>query len=256
VAKRGQENASTDELDALYELPLDEFTAERNALAKRLRADGEREEADRIKALPKPSVPAWAINRGVRADPEAAKALLAAGEHLRGAHEAALSGAADPLREAMGREANAIEAMARAAGEAAGDEKLSPAMLDRVRDTLRAVAGDDELRAAFEAGRVERDSKPVGLGGAFSPGTAPKPRPHGKEPTAAERKRAEQRLTKARKTLDGARRRTVKAVGAVDHARRALSDAEADAEEAERQEEAAQAELDEADAAKAELDPN
>ena len=46
------------ELDALYRLPLSEFVAARNELAKRLRQGGERQAADRIKALAKPSITA------------------------------------------------------------------------------------------------------------------------------------------------------------------------------------------------------
>ena len=77
--------AAADETARLYGLPLDEFTAERDAVAKRLRADGEREEAARIKKLRKPSVPAWAVNQAARAD---AKARQGAGEGRREAGRA------------------------------------------------------------------------------------------------------------------------------------------------------------------------
>src|SRR5688500_5633651 len=46
------------EIDRLYQVPLAEFTAERNALAKR--AGGQSAE---IRALQKPTVPAWAVNQ-------------------------------------------------------------------------------------------------------------------------------------------------------------------------------------------------
>src|SRR5215467_583167 len=46
------------EIDRLYQLPLDEFTAARNVLAKQ--AGGE---AGRVRALGKPSVPAWIVNQ-------------------------------------------------------------------------------------------------------------------------------------------------------------------------------------------------
>ena len=239
------------DLDALYAAPLGEFTAERNALAKRLREEGRREDADRVKALRKPSVPAVAINRGVRADGAAAKRLLKAGERLRGAHEAALGGGgADELREAMAGEAQAVEEMAQAASRK-GD--LAPAMLDRVRDTLRAVAGDEALRAEFEAGRVERDRKPVGLGGlvdAGASGTRPKAKKRG--PTAAQRRRAEQRVTRARKALDASRGRVAEAEGKLNDARLALKAAEGQVGQAERKRRQAQEELDEAEAARAE----
>jgi len=52
-----------DEIDALFKLPLGEFTPARNALAARLKKAGEQAEADAVKALPKPSVAAWVVNQ-------------------------------------------------------------------------------------------------------------------------------------------------------------------------------------------------
>ena len=40
-----------DETDGLYALPLEEFTAARNELARRLRREGRREQADEVAAL-------------------------------------------------------------------------------------------------------------------------------------------------------------------------------------------------------------
>ena len=54
------------EIDRLYALPLDEFTARRNELAKRLKKEGEGEAADEVASLVKPSVPAWTINQLAR----------------------------------------------------------------------------------------------------------------------------------------------------------------------------------------------
>jgi len=49
--------------DELFRLPLSEFTAARNALAAKLKKDGDSEESDRIKALSKPPVSAWVANQ-------------------------------------------------------------------------------------------------------------------------------------------------------------------------------------------------
>src|SRR3954462_6936203 len=97
-----------DEADELYGLPDAEFTPARDALAKRLRAEKRREDADAVKALRKPSVAAGAINRAVRE--HGADEVLAAGEALRSAHEALLSGDGDAtgVREAMARERDAV----------------------------------------------------------------------------------------------------------------------------------------------------
>lgn len=160
-------------IDRLYGLPLDEFIGERGALAKRLRGDGDREGADRVKGLRKPTVGAWALNMVVRLRPGERDKLLKAGERLRKAHEALLSGG-DPsaLREAMTAEralaaslADAAEAVATEAG------KGGAALKERVRGTLHAAAVDEEIRAELAAGRVVRERDAVGLGpfGATTP---------------------------------------------------------------------------------------
>ena len=68
--------AAPEEADALYGLPLEDFVAERDALAKRLRGEGRREDAQAVKALAKPTVAAWAVNQAVRARPREARARL------------------------------------------------------------------------------------------------------------------------------------------------------------------------------------
>ena len=144
-----------DEADELYGLPDDEFTSARDALAKRLRGEKRREEADAVKALRRPSVAAGAINRAVRE--HGADDLLAAGEALREAHEALLSGSGDAaaVREATAREREAVRDFTRLAlGEGA-----SAATEDKVRATLHAASVDDDVRARFVAGRLEREAE-------------------------------------------------------------------------------------------------
>ena len=54
------------EIDELFDLPLDEFTAARNDLAKRLKRDGDEDAAEQVRSLPKPSIAAWAVNQLAR----------------------------------------------------------------------------------------------------------------------------------------------------------------------------------------------
>src|SRR5712691_1483646 len=83
--------AADERIDDLYGLPLDEFTAARNALAKELRAsDGEA--AERVKALRKPNAAAWALNQAVRREPGRLKEFLDAAGELRETYEALLAG--------------------------------------------------------------------------------------------------------------------------------------------------------------------
>src|SRR5438067_7136841 len=63
------ENGSVDLDDVtaeLLELPLDQFTARRNARAKELKAAGKAELASEVAALKKPPVHLWAANRAAR----------------------------------------------------------------------------------------------------------------------------------------------------------------------------------------------
>src|SRR5438309_11267971 len=91
-----------DRLDRLYAAPLEEFTAERDALAAELRKNGEPDRAKEIKALRKPTVPAWAVNQAARRGAKQVAALLRAGEALRQA-QGSLSGRGgrDELRTAQ-----------------------------------------------------------------------------------------------------------------------------------------------------------
>jgi hypothetical protein len=144
-----------DEADDLYGLPLGEFTAARDALAKRLRGEKRREDADFVKALKRPSVAAGAINLAVRE--HGADDLLAAGEELRSAHGALLDGSGDAaaVRAATTRERDAVRDFARLAlGEGA-----SGATEEKVRATLHAASVDDEVRELLEAGRLEREAE-------------------------------------------------------------------------------------------------
>src|SRR4051812_9999937 len=112
--------AEDERIDGLYDLPLDEFTAARNSLAKELRAS-DRDEAERVKGLRKPSAAAWALNQAVRRDPSRLNEFLEAARELREAYEGLLAGGdREALEAAMARERQAAGALADAAGQAAG----------------------------------------------------------------------------------------------------------------------------------------
>jgi hypothetical protein len=247
------------EIDRLYGLPLDEFVRQRDELAKRLRRDGERETAEQVKRLRKPSAGAWALNQAVRRRRKETEELLAAGERLRAAHEALLSGG-DPaaLREAMQEERALASALADCAEAIASETgKSGPALRERVRSTLHAATVDEEAREELVTGRFLREREAVGLG-PFGAGAAdaPAPRrersaraPKGKrsaagrdaaaereEAAARERRErlaeAEQALDEAQDALDEAETSHSAAAGDLDTAREALRDAESAEREA------------------------
>jgi hypothetical protein len=244
-----------DEITRLYSLPLEEFTDERNVLVKRLREDGNRDAADEVKGLKKPNQAAWAINRAVRADPDAVSQLIEAGERLSDAQTSALKGkGADELREAMAAQQAAVETMMAAIGETLGDDQPGAAILDRVRETLRAVAGDEELRDEFVTGRVTRDREAVGFGGApVTPARGKSAPKRKRSPSAAKLRQAETAQNRAQRTLDAAVKRARDAGRRLERAEKEIDAAKKALNEAEREQTAAESELADARAVAQEL---
>ncbi len=230
-----------DAADRLYGLPFDEFIPERDATAKQLRKDGDKEAAAAVAKLPKPSQVAWVANQLGRAG---AGDLLSAGDAIR---EAQLGGGGrEALREATAAQRSAVDALLK---EAEGLRPLSRDLKDRLRALLLAVAGDEDVRAAFEAGRLVEEPSAGGawpVGAFVAPAStsaakggtkraAPRKAPEKRESAAAKRKREE----KERKAAERARK-----------------EAERQREEAERRklERRLAAAREEADAAKQRLD--
>ena len=213
------------EIERLYALPLEEFTAERDALAKRLRKDGDRESADAVKGLKKPSVAAWAINQVRRDRPDDVRRLLEVTDELHRVYAGiAAAGARERLGEAAAMQRELIGSLARCALELldAAGHGASDATLAKVADTLRAAALDEDIRAEIADGRVVRERRAAGLGPLASmpaprqerkPSRPAKAAAKPKGPTAAEKKRererraAEKELADARAALDAAEKR-------------------------------------------------
>ena len=153
------------ELDALYELPLESFTKARNDLSARLRKAHQSEAAAEVRALKKPSAVAWAANRLARDEPKQVAVLLEAGERLREVQQNALAGKAsgDDVSDAAAAERDAIRALLTTARKRLG-AKATPPLLDRLSQTLRAAAVDEEGRSLLERGRLTEELKAVGFG--------------------------------------------------------------------------------------------
>lgn len=255
------------DVDDLYDAPLEQFVTRRGNLARELRKQGKREEAAEIAALRKPSVAAWAVNQLVRTQSRSVAELFHAGDALQKAHRSATTGRGDAgaLRSAAQRERSATDQLMEAAGGllTADGHELSATIIDRVADTLRAAALDEEAREKVRDGRLERELRHVGLGvlaggGAIETPTAPARRKA--KPTAAkerrqqraeeerrERERAEA-LKAARDVEAKARRQAERAERALKLAQRLRDRAAEDLEAAERSLAEAQADADDAGA--------
>jgi hypothetical protein len=151
---------------ALYGGPLAEFVAQRDAMARSLRAAGRRDEATRIKSLKKPKALAWALDAGAHARPAALAELTAAVEDVS---EAQSSGG--DVRTALARLRAAETALLTAAGDATTGQG-HPVDATALAAGLRAVVGDPHALAALGAGQLVDVPGTGGFGLAAPPATA------------------------------------------------------------------------------------
>ena len=218
------------QIDGLYAAPPGEFVARRDKLARSVRQGGDREAADEVKGLRKPSVAAWAVNQLARQEKMRLRGLFTAGERLREAHAEVLGGgSSDVLERARDDERKAIAELAGAARtllEEAGHPPTE-AMLDKVRDTLHAAVVDEELGEHVRAGRLEKEEQATGFG--FS---LPAPKAGAKRSAPARRTREQQPAedgaaqAKERRAEDAVRKKEEKAKERLRDARGALAESE------------------------------
>lgn len=154
-------------VDDLFTLPVGEFVAARDDLVRRLKADGDAEQAATVKALRRPTLAAWAVNQVVRADEDAWEALVAAGRTVQKAQRRALSGLRDSgLRDASTVRRGLVEALTDHAARILADAGARPeSHLDDVAATLEAATADRDAAATIGTGRL---SAPVHVTTDFS----------------------------------------------------------------------------------------
>jgi len=162
------------EIDALFQLPLGEFTPARNALAADLRRAGEQALAEEVKALPKPSVPAWVVNQLYWQHREPFDRLIEAADRFRQAQSKRPQNPA-ARREHLEARRHAQAELARIATDVLHHAGSSGArdMLRRVTSTLEALATYGSLPDAPRAGRLTAELAPPGfdvLAGLLPPG--------------------------------------------------------------------------------------
>ena len=221
------------DIDKLFALPLEEFTAARNELAKRLTKDGDKERADEVRGLAKPSVPVWAVNQLARGEKPMVHALLDAGAKLRRAQEQALGGGnPDALRSAQSDEREALRALTHRAGEILREagKPAGQAVLERINGTLGAAAVTEDAREDLKAGRLTNELRMSGFE-SLAGFDAPPPRDELAErrEQKAERERERRRLEKRARDLE---RRATKAEERADEADSAAAEAREAADEA------------------------
>jgi DNA repair exonuclease SbcCD ATPase subunit len=153
------------DVEALYKLPLSEFIAARNALAGRLKKAGKTDEANRVKALNKPSAPAWAVNQLYWEHRDVFDRLIASGDRLRKAQAAKLAGQAGDIRGALDALREALSALTHLAADRLRESGSSttPDQMRRVTSTLEALASIGVVPGGPEPGRLADEVDPPGF---------------------------------------------------------------------------------------------
>jgi hypothetical protein len=153
------------DIDALFRLPLAEFTGARNALAARLKKSGRGDEAARVKALVKPPISAWAVNQLYWNHREAFDQLIASGERF---HKAQRSGKVADMRNALDTRREALTQLSDLATSLLRDADHNPSLdiIRRITTTLEAMsvyAQRSDGRHPGGPGRLTQDVDPPGF---------------------------------------------------------------------------------------------
>ncbi|CAA9357575.1 MAG: hypothetical protein AVDCRST_MAG34-2211 [uncultured Nocardioidaceae bacterium] len=146
----------------LYGLRPEEFTPARTAAEKGARSEGDRELAAAIKALRRPAVAAWAVNRLVRERGELVGQVVALGESLREA-QALLQGEA--LRDLTRQRRQLVTAVTAEARAAAAEQSvaLSESATRQVEETLQAAMADPKAAEAVLSGLLAQPLSSTGV---------------------------------------------------------------------------------------------
>ncbi|MGK5691923.1 hypothetical protein ACSNOJ_03245 [Streptomyces sp. URMC 128] len=205
--------------DELYALRPEEFTAARSSAVAAARTAGDRELAERIGALRKPSLAAWAGNLLVRSRPGDVEPLLRLGEGLRQAHQSLDRTQLRELSRQQHALIRALSAQARQLAAEAG-HPIGEGVQREVENTLHAVLADPEAAEAWASGRLAKPLSaavgfPAAAAGAVGERAVPDRATTQRRPSAApapsrpDRKAGEQqrrRLAQARREAEAADR--------------------------------------------------
>ncbi|SDP69357.1 hypothetical protein SAMN04487914_12734 [Arthrobacter sp. ok909] len=144
----------------LYALPYGEFVAARTAAARRLSsgniaAAGQRALAAEVRALPKPSLAAWAVNMMAAHSPEMLRELAELGTSMQAA-QSALDAAG--LRRLAQERRQLLSGAVKTARDLAVRQgrPISAAVAGEVEQTLRAAATDAGAAEAVQSGCLLR----------------------------------------------------------------------------------------------------
>ena len=154
-----------DDIDALFQLPLTEFIVARKTLAARLKQEGHGDQSNRVKALVKPSISAWAVNQLYWIHREAFDRLIATGQDFRRAQSSRLAGKVADMREALDARREALSELSTLATTVLREagHNPTPDMVRRITTTLEAMSAYASLPGDIAPGRMTQDVDPPGF---------------------------------------------------------------------------------------------
>jgi hypothetical protein len=154
-----------DDVDALFRVPLAEFTGERNALAAQLKKSGRVNDALQVKALSKPSVSAWAVNQLYWNHREAFDGLLASAERFHKAQMSRGSAKIADMRAALDTRREALAHLSDLATSVLRDasHNPSPDTILRITTTLEGLSAFASRSDGPRPGRLTHDVDPPGF---------------------------------------------------------------------------------------------
>jgi hypothetical protein len=191
----------------LYGLRPDDFTSARTAAEKQARTAGDRDLANGIKALRRPAVAAWAVNRLVRQKAELVAQVVQLGESLREA-QSLLQG--DALRDLTRQRRQLVSAVTSETRAVAAEEDvtLSEAAARQVEETLQAAMADPAAAEAVLSGLLAQPLSSTGVESLTDLVAVPLPRTPGGRPQLSvvrddgrARREAEERVAAAQGSL-------------------------------------------------------
>jgi hypothetical protein len=151
------------EIDALFRLPLAEFTAARNGLAAQLKKSDRALEAERVKSLVKPPATAWVVNQLYWQNPKAIDELISMTARVRKAQTGRSKN--DDLRELLNEKKRMMAALMERATATLSNagHSASPDAMRRVSATLEALAVWGKTEGVPRPGRLTADLDPPGF---------------------------------------------------------------------------------------------
>jgi len=241
-----------DEIDALFTLPLAEFTGVRNTLAARLKKEKRADEANRVKLLAKPPVSAWAVNQLYWNHRDEFEQLIATGKRFHSAQASRSAAKVANMRDSLEARRQALVQLSDLAAELLQEAGHNPSQdtLRRVTTTLEALSAYALLPDGPTPGRLTQDVDPPSfellaslISGDGTPVESPARTKSTRIPAVDTRQIRQAKIAEAKVLLQEAKKSLADARATAQSSEAAQKKASADAKETEKSKRAAEERL-------------